>query len=106
MTSIGFNCIVRDIRYDTRKSLWVAGLFRCMRLGNRKINEAEINKKTRLFATNVSVANLIVVIHCPQIVQFRPWQLHLQKFCSERIHRDTGRRFVFKFREIWPTGNR
>ena len=56
-----------------------------MRLGNRKINEAEINRKTRLFATNVSVANLIVAMHCPQIVQFRPWQLHLQKFCSEKI---------------------
>ena len=28
------------------------------------------------------------------------------KFCSERIHRNTDRRFVFKFREIWPTGNR
>ena len=28
------------------------------------------------------------------------------KFCSERIHRDTDRRFVFNFRKIWPTGNR
>ena len=28
------------------------------------------------------------------------------KFCSERIHRLTDRRVVFKFREIWPTGNR
>jgi len=28
------------------------------------------------------------------------------KFCSELIHRDTDRRAVFKFREIWPTGNR
>jgi len=24
------------------------------------------------------------------------------KFCSNRIHRDTDRRAVFKFREIWP----
>ena len=24
------------------------------------------------------------------------------KFCSKRIHRDTDRRVVFKFREIWP----
>jgi len=29
-----------------------------------------------------------------------------KKFCSERIHRDTDRRVMFKFREIWPTGNR
>jgi len=27
-------------------------------------------------------------------------------FCSERIHGDTDRRVVFKFREIWPTGDR
>jgi len=27
------------------------------------------------------------------------------KFCSERIHRDTDRRVVFKFHEIWSTGN-
>jgi len=28
------------------------------------------------------------------------------KFCSESFHRDTDPRVVFKFREIWPTGNR
>jgi len=28
------------------------------------------------------------------------------KFCSERIHRLTDRRVIFKFHEIWPTGNR
>jgi len=28
------------------------------------------------------------------------------KFCSESFHRDTDRCVVFKFREIWPTGNR
>jgi len=28
------------------------------------------------------------------------------KFSPERIHRDTDRRIVFKFREIWPTENR
>jgi len=28
------------------------------------------------------------------------------KFCSERIHRDTDRRAMFKFRDIGPTGNR
>jgi len=27
------------------------------------------------------------------------------KFCFEGLHRDTDRRVVFKFREIWPTGN-
>jgi len=27
------------------------------------------------------------------------------KFCSERIHRDTDRRVVFKFHEIWWSGN-
>jgi len=27
------------------------------------------------------------------------------KFCSESSHRDTDRRIVFKFLEIWPTGN-
>ena len=34
---------------------------------------------------------------------------NFSKFCSERIHRDTDRRVVFKFRDIWPnwpTGNR
>jgi len=30
---------------------------------------------------------------------------NLLKFCSERIHRDTDVRVVFKFCEIWPTGN-
>jgi len=28
------------------------------------------------------------------------------KFCPESFHRDTDRRVVLKFREIWPTGNR
>jgi len=28
------------------------------------------------------------------------------KFCSESFHRDTDRRVVLKFREIWPTWNR
>ena len=28
------------------------------------------------------------------------------KYCSESFHRDTDRRVMFKFREIWPTGNR
>ena len=28
------------------------------------------------------------------------------KFCSESFYRDTDRRVVIKFREIWPTGNR
>jgi len=27
------------------------------------------------------------------------------KLCSKRFHRDTNRRVVFKFREIWPMGN-
>jgi len=27
------------------------------------------------------------------------------KFCSERIHRDTDRHVMLKFREIWPTGH-
>jgi len=35
-----------------------------------------------------------------------PLQENFLKFCSERIHRDTDRCVVFKFREIWPTGNR
>jgi len=30
----------------------------------------------------------------------------LSKFCSESFHRDIDRRVVFKFREIWPPGNR
>jgi len=34
-----------------------------------------------------------------------PWG-NFSKFCSERIHRDTDRRVVFKFREIWPIENR
>ena len=33
----------------------------------------------------------------------RPLIGKLSKFCSERIHRDTNRRVVFKFREIWLT---
>jgi len=28
------------------------------------------------------------------------------KFSSESFHQDTDRRVVFKFREIWLTGNR
>ena len=30
----------------------------------------------------------------------------LSKFCSESFHQDADRRVVFKFRKIWPTGNR
>jgi len=31
----------------------------------------------------------------------RPLTGNFSKFCSESIHRDTDRRVVFKFREIW-----
>jgi len=34
----------------------------------------------------------------------QPLTVKLSKFCSERIHRHTDGRVVFKFREIWPTG--
>jgi len=36
----------------------------------------------------------------------RTSQRQFSKFCSKRFHRDTDRGVVFKFREIWPTGNR
>ena len=36
----------------------------------------------------------------------RPHMGKFLKFCSERIRRDTDRRLVFKFREIWPSRNR
>jgi len=36
----------------------------------------------------------------------RPITEKFSKFCSEMIHHDTNRRIVFKFCEIWPTGNR
>jgi len=37
------------------------------------------------------------------------WEIRkvvISKFCSKRIHRDTDRRVVSKFREISPTANR
>jgi len=36
----------------------------------------------------------------------RPLTVKFSKFCSKSFHRDTDRRVVFMFREIWPTGNR
>jgi len=33
----------------------------------------------------------------------RPLTVKFSKFCSERFHRDTDRRVVFKFSETWPT---
>jgi len=33
----------------------------------------------------------------------RPLTGKLSKFCSEKLHCDTDRRVVFKFREIWLT---
>ena len=36
----------------------------------------------------------------------RPLTVKFSKFFSESFHRDTDRRVVFKFREIWPTENR
>ena len=45
----------------------------------------------------------------PEIFAFlekRPFTVKFSKFCSESFNRDTHRRVVFKFREIWPTGNR
>ena len=36
----------------------------------------------------------------------RPLTEKFLKFCSERIHRDTNRRVVFKFRETWLVRNR
>ena len=36
----------------------------------------------------------------------RPLTINFSKFCPENCHRDTDPRGVFKFREIWPTGNR
>jgi len=36
----------------------------------------------------------------------RPLTVKFSKFCCDSFHRDTDRRVVFKFREIWPTGSR
>jgi len=38
----------------------------------------------------------------------RPLTVKFSKFCFESFYRDTGRRYcvVFRFREIWQTGNR
>jgi len=35
----------------------------------------------------------------------QPLTEKFSKFCSDTIHRDTDRRVVFKFHEIWPTVN-
>ena len=39
-------------------------------------------------------------------VEKRPLTVKFSKFCSESFCRDTDRRVVFKFCEIWPTKNR
>ena len=36
----------------------------------------------------------------------QPLTVKFLKICSENFYRDTDRRVVFKFREIWPTENR
>jgi len=36
----------------------------------------------------------------------RPLTGNFSKFCSDVVYRDTDRRVVFEFREIWPTENR
>jgi len=36
-------------------------------------------------------------------LKITPITVKFSKFCSESFHRDTDRRVVFKFREIWPT---
>jgi len=35
-----------------------------------------------------------------------PLTVKFSKFCSKRFHRLTDKRVVFKFHDIWPTGNR
>jgi len=40
------------------------------------------------------------------LLEKRPPTGKFSKLCSESFHRDTDRRVVFKFRKMWPTGNR
>jgi len=40
------------------------------------------------------------------VLEEGPLTVQFSKFCYERFHHDTDRHVVFKFREIWPTGNR
>jgi len=35
-----------------------------------------------------------------------PLKIKISKLCFESLHLDTDRLVVFKFREVWPTGNR
>jgi len=44
--------------------------------------------------------------NCLGFVEKRPLTGKFSEFCSERIYRDSNQRVVFKFCEIWPTGNR
>jgi len=36
----------------------------------------------------------------------RPIIVKFSKYCYESFHRNTDRRVMVKFRDIWPTGNR
>ena len=37
------------------------------------------------------------------VTEKRPLMVKFSKFCSDSFHRDTDRRVVLKFREIWLT---
>jgi len=37
-----------------------------------------------------------------RFLEKRPLTVKFLKFCYESFHRDTDRRVMFKFREIWP----
>ena len=41
-----------------------------------------------------------------RFLEERPLTVKFSKFCSKSYHSDTDRRVAFKFREIWPKGNR
>jgi len=38
-----------------------------------------------------------------RFLEKRPLTVKFSKFCFKRFYRDTDRRVVFKFREVWPT---
>ena len=78
-----------------------------------------LNLFTIIFFLLKSMCLIVVELLRPEVARFGEiWRNFVRffgkatftgtfsKFCSERIHRDTDRRAMFKFRDIGPTGNR
>jgi len=116
VTNIRFMCrAVPSTPFRRRRKFEDVSCTKCTDQGNDFELIPMVKMETRLpveghllihFRRSVISRKALKIIIFWGFVEKQPLTGTFWKFCSERIHRGTDGRVVFKLREIWPTGNR